>query len=287
MISKARRILAADSPQDRKDLFEERLLLVQILTHCADLHTPTLEPAVARRVAESLSLENEKQAELEKGAGLKVTVMLAANTQSKAAMEVSFIQFVVRPLWNTLGSLFPELKVFLLRVVRPIVRVEPSCPISSCASVSELQRLCPCLVTAVAMMQAVRGLKACVVQSIDSTIYRTVVICFADLASTPYLGIAGQSARHVGSASAGRAAEADCFGAGGRRPALEPAGANTGEAAQVRGEDGLPSIRTRPVPRTHSHGRSRVRGQAVIDAALKRRQRRGAASRGVPDESNR
>lgn len=87
---------AAASPHERRDVLEDRILLIQVLVHCADLHTPTLEPAMARRIAENLSKENEAQAEMEKAAGLKVTVMLAGSAQAKAAMEISFIQFVVR-----------------------------------------------------------------------------------------------------------------------------------------------------------------------------------------------
>lgn len=99
-------------------MMEERVLTVQILVHCADLHTPTLEPKISRRIAESLGREFERQAELEKAAGLKVTVMLAGTAQAKAGMEISFIQFVVRPLWATLARLFPDLRLFLDRVVR-------------------------------------------------------------------------------------------------------------------------------------------------------------------------
>lgn len=128
MLDRGRRMAAAaaaagaeeahEAAPARRDVMEERVLLLQVLVHCADLHTPTLEPAVARRVAESLGRENEKQAEQEKGAGLKVTVMLAGSPQARAAMEIGFIQFVVRPLWELLAALCDDLKVFLDRVVR-------------------------------------------------------------------------------------------------------------------------------------------------------------------------
>lgn len=91
---------------------------MKLLTHAADLHTPTLEPTISRRVAESLGEEFAAQAELEKNAGQPVTVMLSNTLQQKASLELGFIRFVVRPLWAQLVALLPDLAVFLDRMVR-------------------------------------------------------------------------------------------------------------------------------------------------------------------------
>lgn len=73
-------------PPLRAELIDDRLVLVSLLLHCADLHTPTLEPHISKRVADSLSDEFEAQADTERAAGLQVTVMLPSANQSKAAL---------------------------------------------------------------------------------------------------------------------------------------------------------------------------------------------------------
>jgi hypothetical protein len=85
-----------------RDSAEDRALLVNFLLHCADLCTPLFPPAVSARVTEELSAEFSRQAELERAAGLPVTVMLATDALSKAKMESGFISFAVRPLYVTL-----------------------------------------------------------------------------------------------------------------------------------------------------------------------------------------
>jgi hypothetical protein len=53
---------------------------------------------MSRRIADDLSQEFARQAELERAAGLPVTVMLSHDEVGKAKMEIGFIDFCVRPL---------------------------------------------------------------------------------------------------------------------------------------------------------------------------------------------
>lgn len=101
--------LSRDSADDRK-------LLVAFLVHCADLCNPILAPPMSKRIADKLGEEFKAQAELEREKGLAVTVMLAPTVQKQGDMELGFIQFVVKPLYEMLSRLAPDLEVCLHRI---------------------------------------------------------------------------------------------------------------------------------------------------------------------------
>lgn len=84
-IARAQRKAAEGLPELLE--LEDRQFLVTLLLHSADLCNPTLEPPMARRLAEGVSAEFEAQAALERAAGLPVTVMLAGTPHLKAAQE--------------------------------------------------------------------------------------------------------------------------------------------------------------------------------------------------------
>lgn len=105
---------------DASETSDDRQMLVPMLLHCADLHAPTLEPPISRRIAEALGREQAAQAELERRAGQPVTVMLANTTANRAALEISFIRFVVRPCWETLAKIAPDLELFVDRIDRNV-----------------------------------------------------------------------------------------------------------------------------------------------------------------------
>lgn len=75
---------------------EDRTIVVPLLLHAADLHTPIMEPAMAQRLAELVGMEFEAQAEMEIAMGLPVSVMRSRDVIGKASMELGFIQFVAR-----------------------------------------------------------------------------------------------------------------------------------------------------------------------------------------------
>ncbi len=76
-----------------RDSDDDRQLLVSLLLHCADLCNPLFPPAMSRRIAADLGREFAAQAELERAAGMPVTVMLADTDAAKAQLEVGFIDF--------------------------------------------------------------------------------------------------------------------------------------------------------------------------------------------------
>ena len=83
---------------------------------CADLHNPLLPPVMSQRIAAELSREFAAQAAQEQAAALPVTVMLGTTELARAQMEISFIDFVVQPLYTTLLTIVPALADLAERV---------------------------------------------------------------------------------------------------------------------------------------------------------------------------
>lgn len=62
LVARVQKHANGELPPLRPELIDDRLVLVSLLLHCADLHTPTLEPHISKRIADSLSDEFEAQA---------------------------------------------------------------------------------------------------------------------------------------------------------------------------------------------------------------------------------
>ena len=118
--------LAAWQPPEGAPLgagtMEDRVLLLSAALHCADLHSPLMEPELDVRLADCIAAEFEAQAgfrwpgflggfsarrrrlplpppqaALERASGLPVTVINASTPLAKATMEIGFISFVASP----------------------------------------------------------------------------------------------------------------------------------------------------------------------------------------------
>lgn len=89
---------------------------VPFVLHCADLHTPIMDPDMARRLADLVGQEFEAQAEMELSLGLPVSVLRSTTILGKATTELGFIQFVVKPLYDLLVLLAPDLAVLSNRM---------------------------------------------------------------------------------------------------------------------------------------------------------------------------
>lgn len=94
---------ASSSPDDR-------ILLASFVLHTADLCNPLFPPPVSKQVAMDLSLEFEAQAAQEKALGLPVSVMTAPDGVAKARGELSFIRYVVSPLYRVLVEIAPAVR---------------------------------------------------------------------------------------------------------------------------------------------------------------------------------
>lgn len=122
-----RRLAEAEAAPLSKESAEDRMLLVSFTLHCADLCNPVLPPVMSRRIAESLGVEFDRQAQREREQGLQVTVMLANNELKKGEEEPRALPDVHRPLLCRGGICGSELvrrcirEVFVGHVSQPHV----------------------------------------------------------------------------------------------------------------------------------------------------------------------
>jgi hypothetical protein len=93
---------------------QHRLFIGMLLLHSADISNPVnFSFEVASDWAIRVAMEFTKQAEKEQQLKLPVTsFMQGLDSQYKiATMQIGFFKFMVRPLFHTLGNLFPNLKM--------------------------------------------------------------------------------------------------------------------------------------------------------------------------------
>lgn len=95
---------------------DERALLISLLLHSADLSSPLMPVPSSRRVTGLLDLEYAAQAEVEAALGLPASVPVAFDSVAKAQMELSFLRFVVLPLYCCLAELLPQLAPLLASI---------------------------------------------------------------------------------------------------------------------------------------------------------------------------
>ena len=98
------------------DSHDDRIMIVEILLHSADLSNPTQPKDNSVEWALLVADEFRSQVAKEKEHGLPVTKFmdfkgeLSAENPNIAKLNIGFIDFVVAPLWQTLAEFLPSLK---------------------------------------------------------------------------------------------------------------------------------------------------------------------------------
>merc|ERR1719323_1280387 len=110
-VSELRSMLEAPAAQSLEKV-EDKFFLLDTLLHAADLSNPGKDTSIAlawtRRVCEEFWLQGDEERRL----GLVVSPLCdrEAGMASVPQGQLGFINFVVRPLWNTLAELIPEVQ---------------------------------------------------------------------------------------------------------------------------------------------------------------------------------
>ena len=94
------------------------LQLSMILIKVADISNEARPMDVAEPWLDRLLQEFFKQSDAEKLEGLPVTPFMDREKITKPSSQCSFIGFVLLPLFEALGDLFPELQSFIVQPVR-------------------------------------------------------------------------------------------------------------------------------------------------------------------------
>eukprot|EP00002_Diphylleia_rotans_P039577 TRINITY_DN9204_c0_g1_i5.p2 TRINITY_DN9204_c0_g1~~TRINITY_DN9204_c0_g1_i5.p2 ORF type:complete len:140 (-),score=31.73 TRINITY_DN9204_c0_g1_i5:113-532(-) len=96
---------------------EFRGIIISSILHSADLSNPVRPWRISSKWSRMLREEFSLQVSKEKELSIPVTsFMVISNDAALAKNEIGFIDFVVRPWWETMISLFPDLKTCLERL---------------------------------------------------------------------------------------------------------------------------------------------------------------------------
>lgn len=91
------------------DNYDDRIQILKTLVHCADLSNPTKPLYLYRQWTDRIMEEFFRQGDLERDDGLEVSAMCDRYAASVDQTQVSFIDYVVHPLWETWAELvFPD-----------------------------------------------------------------------------------------------------------------------------------------------------------------------------------
>ncbi|XP_029106625.1 cAMP-specific 3',5'-cyclic phosphodiesterase 4C-like isoform X3 [Scleropages formosus] len=87
------------------DHYTDRIEVLRIMVHCADLSNPTKPLAVYRQWTERIMEEFFRQGDKERERGMEISAMCDRHTASVEKSQVGFIDYIVHPLWETWGDL--------------------------------------------------------------------------------------------------------------------------------------------------------------------------------------
>ena len=82
-----------------------KCLILQNIVHCADLGNPTKPQELYRRWTRQVFAEFFKQGDKERELGLQISPNCDRNKVSINESQIGFLDFIVRPVWETLADL--------------------------------------------------------------------------------------------------------------------------------------------------------------------------------------
>ncbi|KAF8567416.1 hypothetical protein P879_01514, partial [Paragonimus westermani] len=88
------------------DSYSSRIQILECLIHASDLSNPTRPFPIYRQWVERIMEELFQQGDKERAAGMEISPMCDRETACINTTQVSFIDYIVYPLWETLGELF-------------------------------------------------------------------------------------------------------------------------------------------------------------------------------------
>lgn len=113
--------LQADTDQQiQKSCFgqsqEDRLLLLSMILHAADISNPVRPITIASKWANMVTQEFFAQGDLEKSKGYPVSPMCDRQATLLPETQVKFIDFIVAPFYNLMERIFPEFACLAERI---------------------------------------------------------------------------------------------------------------------------------------------------------------------------
>lgn len=100
---------SSPSPSNQGWDLEGRMLVINVMLHCADLSNPVRDYPLAKVWASRLNEEFRAQVRAEQRSNLPISQMMAKSGPIDVAQrEVNFIDFVIMPCWSSLSLFLPD-----------------------------------------------------------------------------------------------------------------------------------------------------------------------------------
>lgn len=99
-------------PEDENKTFDNQQLILNSLVHLSDLSNPYKPKKISLQWTDLVFKEFFNQGDLEKKSSLPVSLLCDRETTNVSKSQIGFINFVVKPLFNCVMSLAPEIKPY-------------------------------------------------------------------------------------------------------------------------------------------------------------------------------
>mmetsp|Transcript_7343 Transcript_7343/g.18406 ORF Transcript_7343/g.18406 Transcript_7343/m.18406 type:complete len:606 (-) Transcript_7343:205-2022(-) len=100
-------------PSSKQEALEKKLLLLHSMLHAADISNPCKPHSIMMRWTEMVCMEFWEQGDEERSLGVEISPLCDRDTGRKTVPkgQIGFINFVVRPFFQPIAELIPEVQV--------------------------------------------------------------------------------------------------------------------------------------------------------------------------------
>lgn len=112
-ISDGKNIHKLIEDNDVSKKFDNQQLILSNILHAADISNPIKLPSIYRSWVDRVFVEFFNQGDCEKKENLPISLLCDRSTTDICKSQVGFIKFVVRPTFETLRLLVPEIQTYI------------------------------------------------------------------------------------------------------------------------------------------------------------------------------
>jgi hypothetical protein len=110
--------------KDNSVLFNNQQVVLNYVIHAADISNPAKIEFVYKKWVDLVFEEFFYQGDLEKKEGLQVSMLCDRSSTSIVKAQIGFIKFVVKPTFEMLTHISPEVKTYLYYINKNLIVFE-------------------------------------------------------------------------------------------------------------------------------------------------------------------
>ena len=100
-------------PDNLTKTYENQQMILDILVHCSDISNPIKPYDINKIWVDKVLEEFFNQGDVELSEGLPISLLCDRKTTDRSKSQIGFINFVVKPVWDCLYMLCPEIYLCL------------------------------------------------------------------------------------------------------------------------------------------------------------------------------